>query len=116
MDLTDILMKLAVVTGISVYQDICTDEEADRYITCIYQDERPALCANNHVLVDQCDIYINLYTSPDFDYFGVKKQIRDYLEGEEFIINSIYSGLEDNISGNKIRRTTFDCRYTGFRE
>lgn len=116
MDLTDILMKLAVVTGISVYQDICTDEDADMYITCIYQDERPALCANNHVLADQCDIYINLYTSPDFDYFGVKKQIRDYLEREEFIINSIHSGLEDNISGDKIRRTIFDCRYAGFRE
>ncbi len=36
MDLTDILMKLEAVTGIPVYQDICTDEEADRYITCSY--------------------------------------------------------------------------------
>ncbi len=116
MDLTDILMQLATVTGIQVYQDICIDEDTDKYITCVYQDERPALCANNRVLADQCDIYVNLYTPSGFDYFGVKRQIRDYLEEKEFVINSIHSGLEDDISGNKIRRTTFDCKYVGFRE
>lgn len=116
MDLTEILMRLAEETGIQVYQDICTDEDAEKYITCVYQDERPALCGNNKVLADQCDIYVNLYTPPQFDYFGVKKKIRDYLEKNEFAVNSISSGLEDDISGDKIRRTTFDCRYAGFRE
>lgn len=116
MDLTDILMRLAVATGIPVYQDICTDEDAEKYITCVYQDERPVLCANNKVLADQCDIYVSLYTQPQFDYFELKKKIRDYLEQNEFTVSSISSGLEDDISGDKIRRTTFDCRYAGFRE
>lgn len=116
MDLTELLMPLAEVAGIGVYQDICTDEGADRYITCVYQDERPALCGNNKVLADQCDIYINLYTPQDFDYFRLKETIRDYLEENEFLVSSISSGLENDISGGRIRRTTFDCRYAGFRE
>lgn len=116
MDLTDILMKLAAVTGIPVYQDICTDEEADSYITVIYQDERPALCANNHVLADQCDIYVNLYTPIDFDYFEMKKKIRDYLEESEFVVMSIGTALEDDSCGCKIRRTTYDCRFAAFRK
>lgn len=115
MDLTDILMPLESVTGIPVYQDMCPDEDADRYITCVYQDERPALCGNNKVLADQCDIYVNLYTPRNFDYFRVKEKIRDYLEEKEFAITSISSGLENDISGNRIRRTTFDCRYAAFR-
>ena len=115
MDLTEILMKLAEVTGIEVYQDICTDEDADRYITYVYQDERPALCGNNEVLADQCDIYVSLYTPIKFDYFGVKKTIRNYLEANEFSINSIGTGIEDDPSGGKIRRTTFDCKYAEFR-
>lgn len=116
MDLTELLMGLAGVTGIGVYQDICTDEDADRYITYVYQDERPALCANNEVLADQCDIYVNLYTPLGFDYFETKKTIRDYLEANSFSITSIGTGSEDEPSGKKIRRTTFDCRYAGFRE
>lgn len=116
MDLTEMLMKLAESTGIAVYQDICTDEDADRYITYVYQDERPALCGNNKVLADQCDIYVNLYTPVDFDYFEVKKTIRNYLETNEFTVTSIGTKLEDDPSGGKIRRTTFDCRYAGFRE
>lgn len=116
MDLTDILMKLEAVTGVPVYQDICTDEEADRYITCIYQDERPVLCANNHVLADQCDIYVNLYTPMVFDYFEMKKKIRNYLEESEFVVMSIGTVLEDDSCGSKIRRTTYDCRFAAFRK
>lgn len=116
MDLTDMLMRLADAAGIPVYQDICTDEDADKYITIVYQDERPALCGNNKVLADQCDIYVSLYTPTDFDYFGAKKKIRDYLEKNEFVINSIGSALEDDPRGCKIRRTTFDCRFTEFRK
>lgn len=116
MDLTDILMRLADITGISVYQDICTDEDAEKYITIVYQDERPALCGSNRVLADQCDIYVSLYTPPQYDYFKLKKQIRDYLESNEFVVSSISSGLEMDIPGDRIRRTTFDCRYAGFRD
>lgn len=116
MDLTDILMRLADITGISVYQDVCTDEDAEKYITVVYQDERPVLCGSNRVLADQCDIYVSLYTPPQFDYFGVKKQIRDYLEGNEFVVNSISYGIENDLSGKRIRRTTFDCRYAGYRK
>lgn len=116
MDLTDILLAMEAVTGISVYQDICTDEDADNYITYIYQDERPALCGNNKVLADQCDIYVNLYTPVNFDYFELKKKIRDYLEENEFSVQSIGTGIENDTSGKKIRRTTFDCRYAEFRK
>lgn len=116
MDLTDILMRLADITGISVYQDMCTDEDAEMYITIVYQDERPVLCGSNKVLADQCDIYVSLYTPPQFDYFGLKRTIRDYLEANGFVVGSISSRLERDIPENRIRRTTFDCRYAGFRD
>ena len=92
MDLTELLMLLKSVTGIEVYQDICTDEDADKYITYVYQDERPALCADNEVLADRCEIYINLYTPPEYDYFETKKKIRDFLEQNEFVVTSISTG------------------------
>ena len=87
MDLTDILMKLAAVTGIPVYQDICTDEEADSYITVIYQDERPAFCANNHFLSVHCDIYFYLFSTIDFDFFEIKKKDKELLGGKQICCN-----------------------------
>lgn len=115
MDLTDLLMALEQITGIKVYQDICTDEDARMYITYIYQDERPKLTANNKVLADECEIYVNLYTPVEYDYFKAKRQIRNYLESKDFVVNSINGGVEiyDEL---KVRRTTFDCKYAAFRE
>ncbi len=115
MDLSEKLLKLETVIGIPVYQDFCTDENADKYITYIYQDERPVLCGNNRVLADKCDIYVNLYTPPEFDYFAIKNKIRDYLEENEFVITSIASRVEDYKTVKRIRRTTFDCTVAGFR-
>lgn len=115
MDLTEKLLKLEAVTGITVYQDFCTDENAKKYITYIYQDERPVLCGNNRVLADKCDIYVNLYTPPEFDYFAIKNKIRDYLEENEFVITSTASKVEDYKPAKRIRRTTFDCAIAGFR-
>ena len=115
MDLTELLMLLKSVTGMEVYQDICTDEEADMYITYIYQDERPVLCADNEVQADRCDIYVNLYTPLGYDYFATKKKIKEFLEGNEFIITSVSTGIEV-FEEKKIRRTTFDCGYAAFRE
>ena len=117
MDLTEILMKLQEITGIKVYQDICTDEDAEMYITYIYQDERPALCGNDEVLADKCEIYVNLYTPIRFDYFEYKKQIRNYLEKRGFKVASIATMVETfDQDAKKIRRTTFDCEYAAFRD
>ncbi|MBO5032167.1 MAG: hypothetical protein J6D08_09825 [Lachnospiraceae bacterium] len=110
-------MKLKDITGIDAYQDICTDENAERYITYIYQDERPVLHGNNMVLADRCEIYVNLYTPVNFDYFELKKKIRDYLEISGFEITSIFTGVEAyDQDTKKIRRTTFDCAYAAFRD
>ena len=114
MDLTEILMRLEEITGIKVYQDICTDEDAEMYITYVYQDERPHLCGNNKVLADKCEIYVNLYTPVHFDYFQIKKKIRDYLESSGFTV-SISTNIEV-YEEMKVRRTTFDCGYAAFRE
>ena len=117
MDLTEILMKLQEITGIKVYQDICTDEDAEMYITYIYQDERPALCGTDEVLADKCEIYVNLYTPISFDYFEYKKQIRNYLEKSGFRVASIATMVETyDQDAKKIRRTTFDCEYAAFRD
>lgn len=115
MDLTEKLMKIEDITDIPVYQDFCTDEKAEKYITYIYQDERPVLCGNNSVLADKCDIYVNLYTPPEFDYFAIKDKIRGYLEENEFVITSITSRVENYKPAKRIRRTTFDCTIAGFR-
>ncbi len=59
---------------------------------------------------------MNLYTPIDFDYFEMKKKIRNYLEESEFVVMSIDTALEDDSCGRKIRRTTFDCRFAAFRK
>jgi hypothetical protein len=92
MDLTELLMGLEEETGIQVWPDICEDEAAKTYIT-----------------------YINLYTPMDYDYFGKKKQIRDYLETNGFIVKSINTRVESD-GTVKVRRTTFDCSYAEMRE
>lgn len=114
MDLTELLMGLETETGIKVYQDICTDEDATMYITYVYQDERPNLFGNNKVLADKCEIYVNLYTPVDFDYFMLKKQIGEYLENHDFVVSSKESHVEVYEEW-KVRRTTFDCEYAAFR-
>ena len=117
MDLTEIVMKLKEITGIEVYQDICTDEDEEFYITYVYQDERPEIVGNNSVIADRAYMYVNLYTPINYDYFGTKKLIRDYLEGSEFIVTSISTSIEMlNQNSKKIRRTTFDCEYAAFRD
>lgn len=115
MDLTEILMQLEEITGLPVYLDMCTDEDAEMYIVYVYQDERPTLCGDNKVLADRCDIYVNLYTPIHYDYFKMKRKIRDYLEGCDFVVNSINSRVE-TYEAKKVRRTTYDCRYAAFRE
>jgi hypothetical protein len=115
MDLTEILKKLEDETGIQVWQDICEDEDTDTYITYVYQDERPALHGDNRVLADQCEVYVNLYTPKNYDYFNKKKQIRDYLENSGFNVSSINTRVED-YGATKVRRTTFDCVYAEMRK
>ena len=115
MDLTELLMALEQITDIKVYPDICTDEDTRMYITYVYQDERPQLAADNKVIADKCEIYVNLYTPVEYDYFAAKRQIRDYLESKDFVVNSINGGVEI-YEELKVRKTTFDCEYAAFRE
>ena len=115
MDVNVTLKGLEEVTGLEVVQDFYEGKK-DKYITFTYQDERPALMADDKPLFDQCDIYVHLYTPPGFDYHELKHRIRDYMEENDFYV-TIQSWIEDldDQSNKKIRNTTFDCEYSDFR-
>ncbi|MCR4657325.1 MAG: hypothetical protein K5770_14045 [Lachnospiraceae bacterium] len=115
MDVNGIIKGLEQVTGLEVVQDIYEGKKK-QYIVFSYQDERPALMGDDMVIFDRCDIYVHLYTEPQYDYHAMKHAIRDYLEGHGFYV-TIQSWIEDldEQSVKKIRDTTFDCEYSDFR-
>jgi hypothetical protein len=111
MDLTNKFKGLETATGIQMWQDICEDEDAAIYITYVYQDERTILRANNTPQIDMCEVYVNLYAPKQYDYFITKDALRDYLEENGFTVTSINTHIE-TYRTVKVRRVTFDCRYS----
>lgn len=113
MNLNELLIKLLGETGLEVVQDFY-DGEADRYILFSYEDERPENWGDNQAGADTAYIQIQLITPKEFDYFTLKKKIRDLLEGADFIVTSTRSFLGSGVyvGTEKIRQTIFHVEYT----
>ena len=78
-----------------------------------YEDENPAAHADNVVTADTVYLQIQMITPKEFNYFDLKKQIRDLLEGADFCVTSACSFLGDVYQGTKkSRQTIFEVNYT----
>lgn len=98
-------------TGLSVTQDEYTGKD-QKYIVFTYEDEVPAEWGDNGVLADTVYIQLQLITPKNFNYFSLKHQIRNLLEGAGFLVTSIQSWLGDEYSGTeKVRQTVFELTY-----
>lgn len=112
MNLNKLLKDLLGVTGLPVKQDEYTGE-SDKYIIFVYEDEHPEAHADNVVTYDTAYIQVQLVTPKEFDYFALKREIRDLLEGADFSVTSIRSFLGDVAIGTeKTRQTIFQTEYT----
>lgn len=112
MNLNEMLKGLLGQTGLPVEQDEYV-EHGSRYIVFVYEDETPAYHGDNKVLADTVYLQIQLITPKNFDYFPLKEQIRDLLEGAGFIVTSTRSFLGTAITGTeKVRQTIFHTEYT----
>lgn len=116
MNLNGKLKDLLEATGLPVEQDEYTGVE-DKYITFTYEDERPETYADNKVTNDTAYLQIQMVTPKGFNYFGLKKKIRDLLEEADFSVVSTRSFLGDVYQGTeKTRQTVFEVSYTGSRK
>ncbi len=112
MNLNELLQQLLGRTGLPVEQDEYTGKQ-DKYIIYVYEDESPETASDNRVTSDTAYLQIQLITPKNFNYFNLKKQIRDLLEGADFCVTSIRSFLGDvNVGTNKTRQTVFMATYT----
>lgn len=112
MNLNELLINLLGVLGLPVKQDEYIGN-ADKYIIFIYEDETPSASADNKVTADTVYLQIQLITPKKFDYFDLKKRIRNLLEDADFFVTSISSFLGDAHTGTeKIRQTIFEINYT----
>lgn len=111
MNLNEMLTELLGHTGLPVEQDEYVGH-SKKYIIFVYEDETPAEHGDNKVLADTAYIQIQLITPKNFDYFPLKEQIRDLLEGAGFIVTSTRSFLGTAITGTeKVRQTIFHAEY-----
>lgn len=116
MDLNKMLMELLSTTELPVSQDENVDG-SEKYIIFIYEDENPEYHADNKVSADTAYLQIQLITPKKFNYFPLKKEIRNLLEGAGFAVTSIKSFLGNVAVGTeKIRQTIFETNYTEIRE
>lgn len=112
MDLNEKLMLLLGVTGLEVCQDEY-DGKKDKYIVFTYADERPETFGDNCVESDTVYLNVQLITPKNYNYLSLKKEIRNLLEGADFIVTSISSFLGDIYhETEKTRQTVFEVKYT----
>ncbi len=112
MNVNDIIERLAYVVNCPVSPDVYSGNE-NRYITYTYEDERPDMHGDNHVLTDTAYIQVNYFVPRTYNYMADKHKIRDYLEQNGFRVTSIRSWMENDITGYpNIRRLLFETNYT----
>lgn len=116
MNLNEILKKILEETGLSVEQDEHTGGQ-ESYIIFTYEDEKPVFHGDNKVIADTVYLQIQLITPKEFNYFPMKKKIRNLLENAGFSVTSTYSFLGSVYQGTEKRRqTVFKAEYTQTRE
>ncbi len=112
MNLNGILKELLGQSGLPVEQDEYAGH-SKKYIIFVYEDETPAAHGDNRVLADTAYMQIQLVTPKNIDYFPLKEEIRNLLEGAGFIVTSTRSFLGSAITGTeKVRQTIFHTEYT----
>lgn len=112
MNCNKLLIDTLAATELPVVQDEYTGK-AEKYIVFIYTDEIPVLWSDNRVDADTVFIQLQLITPKNFNYFALKHQIRDLLEGAGFIITSTQTMLGDEYNGTeKVRQTIFEIQYS----
>ena len=112
MNLNELLVNLLGGTGLAVVQDFYYGTD-DKYILFSYEDEHPDNWGDNQAGADTAYMQIQLITPEGFNYFALKKKIRDLLEGADFTVTSTRSFLGSVYVGTeKIRQTIFHAEYT----
>lgn len=112
MNCNKLIIDTLAATELPVEQDEYTGK-AEKYIVFIYTDEIPVLWSDNQVDADTVYLQIQLITPKNFNYFALKHQIRDLLEGAGFLVTSTQSILGDEYNGTeKVRQTIFECQYS----
>ena len=108
MNCNKLIIDTLSATGLPVVQDEYTGKE-EKYIVFMYTDEIPSLWGDDGVLADTVFIQLQLITPKNFNYFALKHQIRDLLEGAGFLVTSTQSWLGDEYNGTeKVRQTIFE--------
>lgn len=103
-------------TGFPVEQDEYTGIET-KYIVFSYEDEGPVLFGDDAPIADTAYIQVQLITPKNYSYEPKKREIRDLLENNGFIVTNIRSFLGSGFEeADKIRQTVFSTTYTQFRE
>lgn len=83
------------------------------YVVFTYEDEKPVHFGDNCALADTCYIQLQLITPKEFNYFNLKKKVRDALESAGFFVTSTRTFLGDVYQETeKTRQTVFECSYT----
>ena len=112
MDVGTVITSLKNILGYPVAEGLYTGTEK-KYITYVYQDERPFECADNKVLFDRVYVYVNLYVPRTYKYQKDKNTVRKYLENNNFLVSSVQPVLEESQKATQgedyVRRVTFDC-------
>lgn len=109
MNVNPLLMRLEDVTGLPVVPDLY-EGDSKSYITFTYEDERPIGFGDDEVQADTAYMQVNLFTPSSFNFMGLKRDIRDYLE-EIGCVTDILSRVE-TINNETIRQTTFNVEIT----
>lgn len=85
----------------------------DTYMVFSYDDERPALRADDKPYADRADLTFQLIMPRNVDYMQLKHEIRDKLEQNGFTVTSIRTVLGAAMNGTeRIRRIIFETNYT----
>ena len=112
MNCNQLIIETLAPTDLPVVQDEYTGK-ADKYIVFIYTDEIPSLWGDDGVLADTVFIQLQLITPKNYNYFALKHQIRDLLEGVGFLVTSTQSFLGDRYNGTEnVRQTVFELNYS----
>lgn len=112
MNINEKMIALGKEIMVPVAQDIY-EEDAEQFITFVYEDEKAALRGDNKTIAETAFISISLCTPQEFNYFEKKEAVKNYLEKHGFLIKSIQSWLTNEKKGtHRIRQTVFSVTYT----
>ena len=116
MNLNELIISMMDALGLEAEQDLYMGEQ-EIYVVFTYADERPEGHADNRPTADTAYIQLQLITPKEFNYFKLKKEIRNALEHADFLVTSTRSFLGDVYKGTeKTRQTVFELEYTEGRE